>query len=872
MSGQLPSSPNLRHLKNQAKRLLKQWFAGEPAALNELRTLHPSFELLAPEQLASKCCPHNAHLAVARRYGCHNWQELCARVSVLKNANLSALTPDQIAVLLAVPSEAHRPNLDRLAAIQAEKLRKYEQGRPYREDGILYISKKCGLTYVEAVNDTARIHSMPPLGTRYAGAGGLEWTVVDYGHFVAPPTMARYPDDCDYLPIVIPCNVSLQLDKLFYEVDHCTSKRIVVLDTMPHVHPFGLGKNIHCANMNADPEEVRIFLDVQNAHETLIAHELMHLWMWFVEGHEGEKSLRDRSDVAMNNQLDFIQSFVLDVRVNELIEKRGFDMSVICEDQIRGLEALRKLLLLPNFSPNLREQLLYCLQIAGAVVEQKRQSETMRQKLSGMLEFFGVATPEIYSLAMQLVEMVTRCPLDTRKTLIAALDECTLLGFQFTGDDLNLDRDFIEGYPTECMKDKFPNELTNYKVPLKLEIWKTMSRLGVVGDGRVHVSTSPAGMALVTFEPEDGDPIGPIELNYRMVPPDWIIEQERERILREQKRLAATIVPIDPKAPYRHIPYNERQLVRGMIPDDYGRLPGDNGYNTGYPPGQDPFSQMQQISTAGQMNTAGSPGQFRANTQLNTAGSDQYGRRPGDPNYMMPYPPRHPALPHPNNPVSRTHEDAVPTFLPVLPWQNTNRGYMAGLTRSIAEARLAQQAEVNSTNLYKYAENNPVKYVDPTGLSVWICYVEEHMFGVDIGTHTFVSTNKCGAWGYHPNEGSTGTVLPNNNYLRPGPRGTWIPGKGGCAPGIKPCLHVNCYRVDITAAEEASLCTCIGKSKQNPPPFSAYTHNCKDWVQEMMECACRESSPSQPNRERMGSFWNGSSCTEEYAGDEPGVF
>jgi hypothetical protein len=195
--------------------------------------------------------------------------------------------------------------------------------------------------------------------------------------------MARYPNDCDYLPIVKPHNVSQRLLKLLYEVDHCTSKYVLLLDTMPSVHPFGLGKNIHCANMNADPTEVRVFLDVNNAHETLLAHELMHLWMWFVEGMEGERVLRDHRDHAKKNQFDFLQSFVLDICVNNNIEKRGFDMSLIAADQYHGLAALRGLMMTGFVPPTRREPLMYCLQIAGAVLEQGAGPKKCRSSLSG---------------------------------------------------------------------------------------------------------------------------------------------------------------------------------------------------------------------------------------------------------------------------------------------------------------------------------------------------------------------------------------------------------------------------------------------------------------------------------------------------------
>ena len=716
MFEQHQSSSNLRRLKNMAKQLHKHWLAGDPAAVQELRLLHPSFEHLPVEQLEKKMCLHNAQLALARKCCCHNWQDLCSRVALLKNADLSALTPEQVSMLLVAPSDAILADREKVAAIQNEKLARYERGRPFRENGILYISEKRGLTREEALNDTAKIHDMPPVGTRYMGAQGIEWTVKDYGYFVAPLTMARYPNDCDYLPIVMPLKVSPRLKKLFYEVDHCTSKHVLLLDTMPSVHPFGLGKNIHCANMNRDPEEVRIFLDVQNAHETLIAHELMHLWMWFVEGNVGEKTLKDRSDKAKRNQLDFIQSFVLDIRVNDLIEKRGFDMSLICEDQIRGLEALRNLMMLPEFSPNRRELLMYALQIAGAVLEQDRLSRVMKVQLAAMLEFFEAATPEIHSTAMQLVEIVNRRPFDTRDALRKALDECTILGFRFTGDNLDLERDFDLAASPECMQDKFPDELTKYEVPLKLEIWKTMSRLGIEGYGKLHVNTSPAGMAVLTFEPESGGLIGPIHLNYRMSPPEWIIDQERERVLRKQRQMAAIRTPVDPQAPYRHIPYNERPRINGMIPDDYGRLPGENGCNTSYPPGQDPFTQMQRLNNEMHMHGGGVHGQFGGPQQGNAPGADQYGRLPGHPDHMMPFPPGHPASAQWSNPVNWSHVEPSSAGPPVFPWLDTSRSYMAGLTRSIAEARLAQQIAINSPNLYVYVNNNPVNLVDPSGM------------------------------------------------------------------------------------------------------------------------------------------------------------
>ena len=249
-------------------------------------------------------------------------------------------------------------------------------------------------------------------------------------------------------------------------------------------------------------------------------------------------------------------------------------------------------------------------------------------------------------------------------------------------------------------------------VPLKLEVNRARARLGIDRCGTVNVSAAPSGMAIVTFFGGDGATFGPIQVNHRLAPPERIIAQERERLLREKKQLAARRAPIDPNAPYRHIPYNERPRIRGMVPDDYGRLPGDNGYNTTFPPGRYPFSVMDRMNSSMQHHGAtGVHGLAGAPGQGNIPGADQYGRLPGDPDYMRPFPPGHPALPcptpgpdvrerlrriglrHPALPCPTPGpQNPVPNVLPpVFPWLDNSRGYMAGLTRSIAEARLAQQ-------------------------------------------------------------------------------------------------------------------------------------------------------------------------------------
>jgi hypothetical protein len=74
---QLPPSPNLNHLKYQAKDLLKEHAAGSPAAAQRIREFHPRFRAATDaEILAGHLSLSDAQLAIAREYGFPSWTRL----------------------------------------------------------------------------------------------------------------------------------------------------------------------------------------------------------------------------------------------------------------------------------------------------------------------------------------------------------------------------------------------------------------------------------------------------------------------------------------------------------------------------------------------------------------------------------------------------------------------------------------------------------------------------------------------------------------------------------------------------------------------------------------------------------------------------
>ena len=76
--------------------------------------------------------------------------------------------------------------------------------------------------------------------------------------------------------------------------------------------------------------------------------------------------------------------------------------------------------------------------------------------------------------------------------------------------------------------------------------------------------------------------------------------------------------------------------------------------------------------------------------------------------------------PSPKSPIPSPQNPVPSCPPPVFPWLETKRNYMAGLTRSVVEARLAQQMETEATNPYMYVNNNPITLIDPTGLSPFV--------------------------------------------------------------------------------------------------------------------------------------------------------
>lgn len=77
MPKSLPPKPSLRHLRKQAKNLLRELQSGDSESFERLRESHPDFRDFQDEQLAATVFAlHHAQFVVAREYGFSSWTQL----------------------------------------------------------------------------------------------------------------------------------------------------------------------------------------------------------------------------------------------------------------------------------------------------------------------------------------------------------------------------------------------------------------------------------------------------------------------------------------------------------------------------------------------------------------------------------------------------------------------------------------------------------------------------------------------------------------------------------------------------------------------------------------------------------------------------
>ncbi len=91
MTAILPSSPSLKHLKNEAKAILKAHKAGDASCCDVLRKLNRFADATDADILAADVPLKQVQFALAMHYGCKTWNQLRDRVSDPTDADAAAV-------------------------------------------------------------------------------------------------------------------------------------------------------------------------------------------------------------------------------------------------------------------------------------------------------------------------------------------------------------------------------------------------------------------------------------------------------------------------------------------------------------------------------------------------------------------------------------------------------------------------------------------------------------------------------------------------------------------------------------------------------------------------------------------------------------
>ena len=416
---------------------------------------------------------------------------------------------------------------------------------------------------------------MPAIGSTLKNAHGIEW-VVD-GHTGAPTLLRSGEGDQEELyPAIIPQNLSKRLTEFAAEIDRCTPKVLVPLDTMPTKFPKRGHPGGHWVDAWSDPYRILLFLDAASIHETVLAHELAHVWIDLVRGIEDYRVLKDKSNSARYAHVQFIQSFVLDIPVNRVLDEKGFDIEVIQRDAGIALKNLAESAARGYAPPSKREAAFLGSFLATSILAAEEHSAGIVRYEDNLLLLKPVL-PEVYALGERLASVIAENPPNSRENVRAAVDAALSASFSFCDEELDIEGELIEIAPEICWdEDKHPHWFAGLSPRAKCEIGVAKARLGASSTARYELSYASNSRVRIRFEHDDGGFTDYVELQHvTLLPGDVhphiklaIDQSERNTRRIEEMMNQGKLSPIQ----------NSRQPAFRNLPPP---CPGQRNYSTG---------------------------------------------------------------------------------------------------------------------------------------------------------------------------------------------------------------------------------------------------------------------------------------------------
>ncbi len=413
----------------------------------------------------------------------------------------------------------------------------------------------------EKNNLSATRSGLPAVGSKLVNRYGLEFEVESHVHVPTANSVQRWREggqsDADLFPSIIPQNLSEKLTSFVAAVDRCSTKTLLVLDTMPHARRDSGVPDGHWVDTIGNGGANLLFIDAAQIHETHFAHEIGHLWVQYVDQAEDERVMEDVSDAGRLHQLSFVQSFVTDLRVNQLIAEKGFDVSVIVQDQAASIASLGRAIEAGYRPENPREGVFMALALAAQILEDRKSGPSALAKLEDTLEKVTRLDPDLARLATGFADAVTRHGYDGKDQIRTSIDEGLKLAFEYSGDGIDLERDLVIPPIPELDFDKYPQWIERASPQLKCEVGQIIAREDIPDGSRWSISPGPLNAIHLTFELPDGTIKGPWTLEHsqafatRFDLIQRINEMNRQNRERQMKQQSPNGMPNFPGQPRR---------------------------------------------------------------------------------------------------------------------------------------------------------------------------------------------------------------------------------------------------------------------------------------------------------------------------------
>ena len=537
---------------------------------------------------------------------------------------------------------------------------------------------------------------------------GIEWVVQEHVALPTYDSLHRWREGDvvpaqDLYPVIVPTNFSQRLTEFLLAIDRCTTKTFAFVDTMPGRRRDGHVPGGNHIDTICHPTANIVYLDAARVHETIIAHELGHAWLQYVDECEDLRVMRDASDPQRLRLLCFVQSFVLDLKVNELIRQKGFDMAPIEADHHASVVQLAEFLNNGGKTNLPREEVVWAMSIAERLLVKQSANAKELARLDAALPVIRMHAPTVMALAETMAAAVRRHGFASREGMLASIDECLKAAFEYCGDCIDLEHELVEVQSEEPHLDKWPTWIEGASVALKTTVGKVMAREGIPSTARWSLSDR-GHQTLLQFVLENGEHTEGwlLDHSFPFRDPLEAVRMHMENQRRHAESLERQLAGVD------RINRENRERQEQMLRSTGAHLPT--------------VPQMPEFPVAS--------GHLPVSNNVGLR-PDCLGLPPGkEVRELLP----------------STLSGSTPSALfgpGSLSLPARARHYMAGLGRFLTAARLQEQLE--GEHPYGYALNNPVTYTDPTGRKVYKCWRRVVPgFGFQIWAHWYFKTDAAG--------------------------------------------------------------------------------------------------------------------------------